>query len=98
MVPTKYGQVETRLFCPRQIAQRRYFICMEAVLFSAIRYPRSHHAPAGKLQPMYGDCIDYTLSPEARFPQAIEEIVVLVVISTSRRRIIKSICPALLCR
>lgn len=39
MVPTKYGQVETRLFCPQPDAQRRYFICMEAVLFSAISIP-----------------------------------------------------------
>lgn len=39
MVPTKYGQVETRLFCPQQIVRRRYFICMEAVLFSAISIP-----------------------------------------------------------
>lgn len=35
MVPTKYGQVETRLFCP----QPDNFICMEAVLFSAISIP-----------------------------------------------------------
>ena len=36
-VPTKYGQVKS--FIRSQIARRRYFICMEAVLFSAISIP-----------------------------------------------------------
>lgn len=39
MVPTPYGQVETRLYSPKVTARRRYFICMEAVLFSAISIP-----------------------------------------------------------
>lgn len=38
-VPTKYGQVKTRIFIRSQIGRRRYFICMEAVLFSAISIP-----------------------------------------------------------
>ena len=39
MVPTKYGQVETRLFCLQPDSPATLFICMEAVLFSAISIP-----------------------------------------------------------
>lgn len=36
MVPTPYGQVETRLYHPKVTARRLYFIFMAAALFSAI--------------------------------------------------------------
>ncbi len=39
MVPTPYGQVETRLYSPKVTARRHYFICMVVVLFSAILIP-----------------------------------------------------------
>lgn len=56
MVPTKYGQVETRLFCPQPDSPATLFYLHGRRFYSRqSRYPRSHHAPAGKLQPMYGD-------------------------------------------
>lgn len=39
MVPTKYGQVETRLFCPQPDSPATLFYLLEAVLFSAISIP-----------------------------------------------------------
>lgn len=39
MVPTNMGRWKHVSFVRSQIAQRRYFICMEAVLFSAISIP-----------------------------------------------------------
>ncbi len=63
-------------FVRSQIARRRYFICMEAVF---ILGNLDTHDRIMRLLASYSQCtvigIDYTLSPEARFPQAIEEIV-----------------------
>lgn len=51
-VPTKYGQVKTRIFYPQPDSPATLFWRFYS---RQSRYPRSHHAPAGKLQPMYGD-------------------------------------------
>ena len=86
MVPTKYGQVETRLFCPQPDSPATLFYLHGG---GFILGNLDTHDRIMRLLASYSQCtvigIDYTLSPEARF----------VVISTSRRRIIKSICPAL---
>ncbi|EGK27641.1 acetyl esterase [Shigella flexneri VA-6] len=63
-------------FVRSQIARRRYFICMEG---GFILGNLDTHDRIMRLLASYSQCtvigIDYTLSPEARFPQAIEEIV-----------------------
>lgn len=94
-VPTKYGQVKTRIFYPQPDSPATLFYLHGG---GFILGNLDTHDRIMRLLASYSQCtvigIDYTLSPEARFPQAIE-VWLPVVISTSRRRIIKSICPAL---
>lgn len=76
MVPTKYGQVETRLFCPQPDSPATLFYLHGG---GFILGNLDTHDRIMRLLASYSQCtvigIDYTLSPEARFPQAIEEIV-----------------------
>ncbi len=85
-----------RLLLQQQIARRRYFICMEAVLFWAISRSTDRIM---RLLASYSQCtvigIDYPLSPEARFPQAIEEIVAACCYFHQQAEGCRSICPAL---
>lgn len=76
MVPTKYGQVETRLFCPQPDSPATLFYLHGG---GFILGNLDIHDRIMRLLASYSQCtvigINYTLSPEARFPQAIEEIV-----------------------
>ena len=76
MVPTKYGQVETRLFCPQPDSPATLFYLHGG---GFILGNLDTHDRIMRLLASYSQCtvigIDYTLSPEACFPQAIEEIV-----------------------
>ena len=76
MVPTKYGQVETRLFCPQPDSPATLFYLHGG---GFILGNLDTHDRIMRLLASYSQCtvigIDYPLSPEARFPQAIEEIV-----------------------
>lgn len=75
-VPTKYGQVEARLFCPNSDSPATLFYLHGG---GFILGNLDTHDRIMRLLAIYTQCtvigIDYTLSPEARFPQAIEEIV-----------------------
>lgn len=75
-VPTKYGQVKTRLFYPQPDSPATLFYLHGG---GFILGNLDTHDRIMRLLASYSQCtvigIDYTLSPEARFPQAIEEIV-----------------------
>lgn len=75
-VPTKYGQVKTRIFYPQPDRPATLFYLHGG---GFILGNLDTHDRIMRLLASYSQCtvigIDYTLSPEARFPQAIEEIV-----------------------
>lgn len=75
-VPTKYGQVKTRIFYPQPDSPATLFYLHGG---GFILGNLDTHDRIMRLLASYSQCtvigIDYTLSPEARFPQAIEEIV-----------------------
>lgn len=76
IVPTSYGQVGARLYYP-QSANRATLFYLHGGGF--ILGDLNTHDRIMRLLARYTGCtvigIDYTLSPEARFPQAIEETV-----------------------
>ncbi|MEC9638198.1 acetyl esterase [Escherichia marmotae] len=75
-VPTPYGQVETRLYSPDADSTATLFYLHGG---GFILGNLDTHDRIMRLLANYTQCtvvgINYTLSPEARFPQAIEEIV-----------------------
>ncbi|MFR4601320.1 MAG: acetyl esterase [Escherichia coli] len=75
-VPTKYGQVKTRIFYPQPDSPATLFYLHGG---GFILGNLDTHDRIMRLLASYSQCtvigIDYPLSPEARFPQAIEEIV-----------------------
>ncbi len=73
MVPTPYGQVETRLYSPKSHSPATLFYLHGG---GFILGNLDTHDRIMRLLASYTQCtvigIAYTLSPEARFPQAIE--------------------------
>lgn len=76
MAPTRHGDIRIRIYRPKGIATKATFLYLPGggwVLFSIETHDRlmREYAEAGKMV-VIG--VDYSRAPEAKFPQAIEEL------------------------